>query len=239
VQPPWLKKRVWGSTPHFSANRFKAESANREDTMTILNRLFGKKATSEKTKPFYANAAREQRQEWFARTPPWNRVNSTVIDAILDGITDKVLLEVFVLASMDYGLVARYEPLGREKFDSPEIIRAQISHILCQTGTSAIPSLAKALETTEGADAAKKAVTMAVDTFEPAIALAKNQIAAYVGMAIVSALVGKRVESHDWAKRGLVEVANMRRLNPPFHRSAVFRADILGQMERQLRALLA
>jgi hypothetical protein len=25
VQPPWLKKRVWGSTPLFGTSRFKAE----------------------------------------------------------------------------------------------------------------------------------------------------------------------------------------------------------------------
>ena len=34
------------------------------------------------------------------------------------------------------------------------------------------------------------------------------------------------------------EVADMRRLNSPFHLSAVFPAYILDQMERQLRALL-
>jgi hypothetical protein len=196
--------------------------------------LFGKKAMSGKTKPF--PRAGTDWQDWFAHTPPWNRIDSTVIDAILDGITYKTLLEVFVLASMKYGLVTRYEPLGGED-SSPTVIRSQISHILCQTGNPAVLSLAQALEATQ-TDAAQKALMMAVDSFEPAIALAKNQIAAYAGMAVVCGLVGKRTESHDYAKRGLVEVAEMRaemgRLNLSGHESPYLHPDGLDQVERQL-----
>jgi hypothetical protein len=86
---------------------------------TLLNELEGKSSTNSfeaakpehgppgekairenRTKPFYANATRDERQHWFAHTRPWNRIATTVIDAILDGITDKVMLEVFVKASM-------------------------------------------------------------------------------------------------------------------------------------------
>jgi hypothetical protein len=209
--------------------------------MTILNRLFGKKVKGEnRSKPFYANATREERRDWFARTQPWNRIASTVIDAILDGITDKALLEVFVLASMEYGLVARYEPLGREHSDST-VIRAQVSQILCQTGNPAILSLAQALEAKQ-TDAAQKALMLAVNTFEPAIALAKNQIAAYAGMAVVCGLVGKRTESHDYAKRGLVEVAEMRaemrRLNLSGYESPFIHPDNFDQVEKRLRICL-
>jgi hypothetical protein len=200
-----------------------------------------RQATPNTIKPFYTNATREERREWFAHTRPWNRITSTVIDAILDGITDKVILEVFVKASMEYGLVARYEPLGREGFDSPEVIRAQISQILCETGNPAVLSLAQALEAKQ-TDAAKKALMVAVDTFEPAVALAKNQIAAYAGMSAVCGLVGKSSESHDWAKRGLAELAEMRaemrRLNLSGHESAFIHPDGLDQMERQLRSYL-
>jgi hypothetical protein len=87
-------------------------------------------------------------------------------------------------------------------------------------------------------DAAKTAYRLAHNTFEPAIALAKNQIVAYAGLSAAYGMVGKRAECHDYAKRGLVELAEMRRLDPPFHMSAVFPADILDQMERQLRGCL-
>jgi hypothetical protein len=206
--------------------------------MPFLSRIFGKKAMSEKIKTF--PRTRTDRQDWFAHTPPWNRIDSTVTDAILDGITDKTLLEVFVLASMEYGLVARYEPLGGEH-EAPTVIRAQVSHILCQTGNPAVLSLAQALEAKQ-TDVAKKALMVAVDTFEPAIALAKNQIAAYAGMSAVCGLVGKSAESHDWAKRGLLELAEMRaemrRLNLSGHESIFIHPDGLDQMERQLRSYL-
>lgn len=52
-----------------------------------------------------------------ARAPPWNRVVPIVIDTILETLTDKGLMEAFVMHSMDNGLVARYEALGREDAD--------------------------------------------------------------------------------------------------------------------------
>ena len=124
-----------------------------------------------------------------ARAPPWNRVVPIVIDTILETLTDKGLMEAFVMHSMDNGLVARYEALGREDADST-VIRAQISHILCQTGNRAIPSLAKALAAQQR-DAATKALILAGDTFEAAIAFAKNQVAAYAGLAAMYGLIGK------------------------------------------------
>jgi hypothetical protein len=205
--------------------------------MEIMSKLFGRKVKNENTtKPFYANATREERQDWFGCTRPWDRIASTVVDAILDGITDKTLLEVFVMTSMKNGLVARYEPLGLEESD-PTVIRAQVSQILCQTGNRAIVSLTQALEAKQ-MDAATKAYGLAHDTFETSIALAKNQIVAYAGRSTAFGLIGKRAECHEYASRGLVELAEMRRLDPPFHMSAVFPADALDQMERQLRGLL-
>jgi hypothetical protein len=72
--------------------------------------LFGTKAS-----PFCANTTREEREEWLASTTPWNEVSPKVIAAILDGITDKVLLEAFVLRSAKAGLVARYAALDIPK----------------------------------------------------------------------------------------------------------------------------
>jgi hypothetical protein len=141
---------------------------------------------------------------------------------------------------MDAGLVARYETLGREDSNST-VIRAQISHILCVTGNRAIPLLAKALEAKQ-TDAATKVLMLAGDTFEAAIALAKNQVAAYSGLAAIYGMVGKKAEAHNYAKIGLSELEEMRR--GPLGRSlrdgsnTVFPADMLDQQERQLRAYL-
>jgi hypothetical protein len=222
--------------------------------MSILSQLFGKVGT--RPKPFYTNNTREERKEWFSQTRPWDRLPSTVIDAVLDGITDKLLLEVFVLTSMENGLVARYEPLGRGDSNS-KIIRAQISQILCQTGSRAVASLEKAMETkprdevtkAKLIDEAEKAFNLAKDTFEPAISLEKTQIVAYVGMATAHGMVGKKAECQDWAKRGMVELVEakkeLRRISDSIERSGGSKGaylpgfiDGLDQMERHLRSCL-
>ena len=173
-----------------------------------------------------------------ARAPPWDRVDPVVINAILEAITDKGLLEAFALHSMNAGLVARYEKLGWDKTDTT-VIRAQISHILCQTGNRALPSLAESLDAKQQ-DAATKALMLAGDTFEAAIALAKNQVAAYAGLAAMYGMIGKTAESHSYAKLGLSELEKMRRDPAAQARrhSTIFPPDILDQAERQLRSYL-
>jgi hypothetical protein len=200
-------------------------------------------------KPFYANTTRKEQQEWFTHTPPWDRIASCVMDAILDGITDKVLLEAFVLTSMEHGLVAHYELLGRDNSD-PDVIRAQVSQILCVPGNRAMASFVKAMETND-IEAARKAYPLAMNTYEPAIALAKNQIVAYVGIANAYNLVGKRKESHEYAMRGLIELSEMKKafreinardkaqLGGPKSAFLPTFIDGLDQMELQLRSLVS
>jgi hypothetical protein len=205
--------------------------------MSILNRLFGSKVQSEGTMTDVRSPP-TVKDLLIARAPPWNRVSPIIINTILEAITDKGLLDAFVMHSMDAGLVVRYEALGRQDSDST-VIRAQISQILCETGNQAIPSLAKAIAAKQ-TEAATKALMLAADTFEAAIVLAKNQIAAYAGMAAIYGLVSKKAESHNYAKLGLSELEKMRRepAAQALRDSTVFPADILDQIERQLHTYL-
>ena len=64
-----------------------------------------------------------------------------------------------------------------------------------------------------------------------------------MGLARLYEVVGKSAQSHDWAKRGLVEVEQMRHGFAelgiaPFQGSAIIPADALDQMEQQLRGYL-
>ncbi len=188
--------------------------------------------------PLHANAAREDRKDWFAHTPPWDRMAPKVIDAILDGIADKVLLEAFVLTSTEKGLAAKYEPLGWDHSDAT-VIRAQISQILCDFGHRTIASLVKALEEKQ-TDAAGEIMFSAANAFESAIALAKNQIAAYAGLAELYRLDGDITKSHYYAQGGLVELEEMQRHSSAqaLPKSALFPADITDQMERLLCSYL-
>lgn len=171
-----------------------------------------------------------------ARAPPWDRVPPIVIGEIVKSITDKGLLEAFVVQSMKAGLVAKYETV--DSHDGP-IIRAQISHILCQTGNRAVPMLSDALQAGQK-DVALKAVALAGDTFEAAIALSPNQTVAYIGLAEIFTLCGKTAEAQKWAKLGLVELEKTRSTpaGQAIRYSKVFPVDMLDQLERQLRSYL-
>lgn len=186
---------------------------------------------------FDSSITREERQAWFAHTPPWDRIASPVIDAILDGIIDKTLVEAFVQISMEQNLVTQYEPLGRE-IATPDVTRARLSQILCLAGNRAITSLAKTLETNDTIHA-REPYRVAMNTFEAAIALAKNQVTAYAGISTVYGMISRRSESHEYAKRGLAELAEMRRLGRNFHPNQALPSEALDQMERYLQNILA
>ena len=55
-----------------------------------------------------------------------------------------------------------------------------------------------------------KALALAGDTFEAAIALSPNQTVAYIGLAEIYTLCGKTAEAQKWAKLGLVELEKTR-----------------------------
>jgi hypothetical protein len=172
----------------------------------------------------------------IARAPPWDRVTPKVIHEIVKSITDKGLLEAFILQSMNAGLVEKYAALHGE--DGP-IIRAQISQILCLTGNRAVPALADAMQAKQR-DAAMKALALAGDTFEAAIALSPNQTIAYIGLAEIYTLCGKTAEAQKWAKLGLVELEKTRATpaGQAIRYSDVFPADMDDQLERKLRSYL-
>ena len=89
-------------------------------------------------------------------------------------------------------------------------------------------------------DVALKAVALAGDTFEAAIALSPNQTVAYIGLAEIFTLCGKTAEAQKWAKLGLVELEKTRSTpaGQAIRYSKVFPVDMLDQLERQLRSYL-
>jgi hypothetical protein len=80
----------------------------------------------------------------MTRSPPWNRVPPATIYVAVVALSDKGLLDVFVMHSMEEGLVAKYEALRPANVD-PAVIRGAISQILCETGNRALPALASSL----------------------------------------------------------------------------------------------
>ncbi len=158
-----------------------------------------------------------------------------IIHLAVEALSDRGLLDVFVMHSMEEGLVAKYEALGRENVD-PAVIRAAISQILCETGNRALPVLASSLAKNKS-DEAKKALMLASDCFEAAVAFERTQLSGYVGLAHAFKTMGNSADSHKNAQRGLSVLADIRR-DPASHtiaRSKIFHAKIIDMADRQLK----
>jgi hypothetical protein len=199
--------------------------------MPILTRLLGLKIRPTMTDGQSPSA----RSLIKARTPPWHKVAPIVIDAIFEALGATELFDCFVLSSMEENLVFRYEQLGHADRDV-SVIRAQISGILCQAGFQKIAILEKEVNT----GSAREIGFAAINLFEPAIAMSKDQIAGYIGMAAIYELLGVKAQCHEYAKSGLLELQKTRQsaVGQAIRDSAVLSPDMLDQAERQLRGYL-
>ena len=173
-----------------------------------------------------------------ARTPPWDKVAPIVTDAIFEALDATELLDCFVLSSMENNIVSRYEQLGHED-QNISVIRAQISGILCQAGFQKIAVLEEEVSN-KRIDSASKIGFAATNLFEPAIAMSKDQIGGYIGMAAIYGLLGVKAQCHEYAKRGLLELQKIKQSTAgrAMRDSTVFPPDMLDQLERQLRGYL-
>jgi hypothetical protein len=199
--------------------------------MSILTRLLGSK-----NRPTITDGQSPSARSLLkARTPPWHKVAPIVIDAIFEALAATELFDCFVVSSMENGLVSRYEQLGH-KDRNVSVIRAQISGILCQAGFQKIAVLEKEVNT----GSAREIGFAAINLFEPAIAMSKDQIAGYIGMAAIYELLGVKAQCHEYAKRGLLELQKTREsaARQAMRDSAVLAPDMLDQAERQLRGYL-
>jgi hypothetical protein len=205
--------------------------------MSILSRLFAPREKRERE----GTAPRLTLKEMLtAQIPPWDRVPHAFIQLVVEVLDGTGLLDVFIMHSVEEGLVARYAIICEGDFYAP-VIRAQISQILCQTGNRALPALAKLIAKGQRGDKGVKALMLCCDCFEAAIAFQRTQVAGYIGLAHAYATIGRRDKSHEYAERGLSLVAELRA--DPLWMSArgesrFFPIDIDDQMERQLRIYL-
>jgi hypothetical protein len=199
--------------------------------MSILTRLFGSKNRPTMTDGQSPSA----RSLMKARTPPWHKVDPIVIDTIFEALGTTALFDCFVFSSMEENLVSRYAQLGHVD-RNVSVIRAQISGILCQAGFQKIAVLEKEVNT----GSAREIGFAAINLFEPAIAMSKDQISGYIGMAAIYELLGVKAQCHEYAKRGLLELQKTRQrtTGQAMRDSAVFSPDMLDQAERQLSGYL-
>lgn len=203
--------------------------------MSILGRLFGSKPPPASS----SEPPRSIRELLRARTPPWNRVRSFVIDAIFDALDETDLFDCFVRASMEARLLREYENIDTD-FQALSLARARISMILSQAGYRDLDHVASDVKARR-IDKARERGRLVADLFDTAIAFSGEQMGGYVGMAALYALLGVRGKSAEYARRGLDELKRIRDSDAgrAISNSAVFPQDMHDVTERQLRAYLS
>jgi hypothetical protein len=114
--------------------------------------------------------------------------------------------------------------------------QTRISQILCQLGNKARMSLAQDLKAKADPEIAASNATLAEVAFESAIAMAKDQIVAYEGLSAINGMAGNRAKCHDYAKRGLAELAEIALMRPMMSR--VIPPEAFNETEQRLRQYL-
>jgi hypothetical protein len=215
---------------------------NKETEVGFFNSLFGGKIENENSsKPFHMNSNPLERKVWFSRTRPWNRIDSKIIDALINRFGNNPMFEVFVVTSIEHNLVLRYEQLN--KIDQEEaVICSIIATMLCEVGThSAKKMIALHGDFQKNMKEVRKCYGIVRNTLETAIILDENQIAAYAYLSVVLGLIEKFDDGLKYARQGIAKIQEIRKSNVPFHLSDIDvinnACETMDDIEKTLRKL--
>lgn len=190
--------------------------------MGLFNFFSSDKIENEnRSKPFHKNTSNAERKDWFARTRPWHKVDSKIIDALITIYNDNPMFEVFVVTSMEKSLVKEYEEIGRKDI-APLVACSVISGILFQHGSDAATQVVNMFKS--GHLNHRKASDIygsALNMLESSIIIDANQVGAYVQLANLKALLDKNDEALYFVQQGLAKIERIRESNVPFHKSNI------------------
>jgi len=203
--------------------------------MSILRRLFRSKTYS----AAHPGQPSTFRQLLRARTSPWDRVPTPVIDAIFDALGTTELFDPFVLASMEAKLLKQFEAMDAD-FEALPLARARISMILSQAGFRELDRVVSDVKAGR-VKQAREHGRLVADLFDTAIAFSSDQIGGYLGMAGLFGLLGVKARSAEYARRGLDELKRIRNSDAgrAMSKSAALSSTINDTVERQLREFLS
>lgn len=174
-----------------------------------------------KSKPFHKNHNNHERKDWFSRTRPWHKVDPRIIDALIAKYKDDHMFEVFVIASMENGLVKEYEDIGLKGID-PEVACSVISGILFKHGANASAQVGNMFSS--GNINEKKLLKVygnAMNLLESSIIIDSNQINAYIQLAGLRGMLNKNDEALSFVQQGLRAIERIKESDVPFHKSNI------------------
>lgn len=182
-----------------------------------------------KTKPFYKNSNSAERKDWFSRTRHWHKVDPQIIDVLIAKYNDDPMFEVFVVASMENGLIKEYESIGLKGID-PELACTFISEILFKQGSNASAQFRNTFK--NGNINQKQLLDVynnAINLLESAIILESNQIGAYVQLAILKGMLNQNNDALSFVQQGLRTIERIKESDVPFHKSNIEGVQNLAQ----------
>ncbi|MFA7348948.1 MAG: hypothetical protein WCZ86_14430 [Desulfurivibrionaceae bacterium] len=194
-----------------------------------------------KSKPFHKNVNNAERKDWFSRTRPWHKIDPRIIDALIAKYNDDPMFEVFVITSMENGLVKEYEDIGLKGID-PGVACSIISGILSKHGTNASAQVGNIFSSGNiNEKKLSKIYGDALNLLESSIILDSNQINSYIQLAGLKGMLNKNDEALRFVQQGLMAINRIKESKAPFHKSNIPEiqnaAQLLDNSEEILLAL--
>ena len=190
--------------------------------MSLFSFLKNDKIENENTsKPFHQNKNNAERKDWFTRTRPWHKVDSRIIDALINKYNDNSMFEVFVITSMENRLVKEYEELSKKDVD-PVVACSIISGILFKHGANYSAQVGDMFRT--GKINERKlsvAYENAMNLLESSIIIDPNQINAYVQLAGLRGVLNKNEDALRFIDQGLNAIKRIKESKIPFQMSNI------------------
>jgi hypothetical protein len=174
-----------------------------------------------KSKPFHKNTNNAERKDWFSRTRPWHKVDPRIIDALIAKYNDDPMFEVFVVTSMENGLVKEYEDIGLKGIDS-EVACSVISGILSKHGANASTQVGNIFSSGNiNERKLSKIYGDALNLLESSIIIDPNQINSYIQLASLKGMLNKNDEALSFVQQGLRAINRIKESKVPFHKSNI------------------
>ncbi len=190
--------------------------------MGIFSFLKKDKIESEnKSKPFHQNKNNAEKKDWFTRTRPWHKIDSRLVDGLINKYNDNPMFEVFVITSMENNLVAEYENLSQQNVD-PSVACSIISGILFKHGADYSAQVGDMFQK-GNINERKLSATYgnAMNLLESSIIIDPNQIDAYVQLAGLLGMLNKNEDALKFVNQGLDAIKLIKESKVPFEKSNI------------------
>ncbi|HKU52542.1 MAG TPA: hypothetical protein VJQ25_08750 [Nitrospira sp.] len=164
-------------------------------------------------RPFYKNQSKEQIKEWFAHVEPWALIDTRILDALIERLYGNPMFELFVLTSMEAGLVPQYQQFKR-LFDigvGDVAIYSQVANVLFRYAESNREHAIRILSSPPpDPEELKKYYVPAINALEASIHVEPLFLPSYASYAILRMALGKKEDALQMCQRGLARVDQLK-----------------------------